>query len=42
VMWRHSMRNDTVVVCAATTEDDLAHRSTPMLARATAEGVPVL
>jgi Uncharacterised protein family (UPF0158) len=42
VMWRHSMRNDTVVVCAPVTEDELAGGGTPMLVRATAEGVPVL
>lgn len=42
VMWRHSMRNDTVVVCAPVTEHDLADGRTPLLARATAEGVPVL
>jgi hypothetical protein len=36
------MRNDTVVVCAPVTEDELAGGGTPMLVRATAEGVPVL
>lgn len=41
VMWRHSMRNDTVVICTPVTEADLAHGATPLLARATAEGVPV-
>jgi uncharacterized protein UPF0158 len=41
VMWRHSMRNDTVVICAPVTEADLARGGTPMLARAVTEGVKV-
>jgi Uncharacterised protein family (UPF0158) len=41
VMWRHSMRNDTVIVCAATTEAELARGGTPLLARARAEGVHI-
>ena len=41
VMWRHSMRNDTVVICAPVTEADLSRRATPLLARATTEGVQV-
>jgi Uncharacterised protein family (UPF0158) len=41
VMWRHSMRNDTVVICAPVTEADLERGDTPLLARATSEGVPV-
>jgi Uncharacterised protein family (UPF0158) len=41
VMWRHSMRNDTVVICAPVTEDDLARGGTPLLARAATEGVEI-
>jgi hypothetical protein len=41
VMWRHSMRNDTVVICAPVTEHDLERGGTPQLTRATLEGVPV-
>jgi Uncharacterised protein family (UPF0158) len=41
VMWRHSMRNDTVVICSPVTEADLARAQTPALARAMAEGVRV-
>jgi hypothetical protein len=41
VMWRHSMRNETVVVCSAITESQLARGATRMLARAKAEGVPI-
>jgi predicted nucleotidyltransferase len=39
VMWRHSVRNDTVVTCAPVTEAELDDAWTPLLARATAEGV---
>ena len=38
VMWRHSVRNDTVVVCAPVTEAELEDVGTPLLARAMAEG----
>jgi hypothetical protein len=41
VMWRHSIRNDTVVVCAPVAEADLQRGGTPLLARAAAEGIPV-
>jgi Uncharacterised protein family (UPF0158) len=41
VMWRHSMRNDTVVICAPVTEADLAGGGTPLLARAMTEGVQI-
>ena len=41
VMWRHSMRNDTVVICSPVTESDLAQPRTPRLMRALAEGVRV-
>jgi hypothetical protein len=41
VMWRHSMRNDTVVICTPVTESELAGAGTPLLARATAEGVRI-
>jgi hypothetical protein len=41
VMWRHSIRNDTVVVCTPVTEADLERAETPQLARAAAEGVRV-
>jgi hypothetical protein len=40
LMWRHSMRNDTVVICAPVTESDLARGGPPPLARAMSEGVP--
>ncbi|MGH2714918.1 MAG: UPF0158 family protein, partial [Thermoleophilaceae bacterium] len=40
VMWRHSIRNDTVVVCAPVTEAELERAESPLLARAAAEGVP--
>lgn len=39
VMWRHSMRNDTVIVCSPVTESELTRSRTPLLARAKAEGV---
>lgn len=41
VMWRHSVRNDTVVICAPVTEADLERGGTPLLERAVAEGVRV-
>jgi hypothetical protein len=41
VMWRHSIRNDTVVVCAPVTEADLEGGESPLLARAAMEGVRV-
>jgi hypothetical protein len=41
VMWRHSMRNDTVIVCSAITESELARARTPLLARAKSEGVRI-
>jgi hypothetical protein len=41
VMWRHSIRNDTVIVCSAITESQLARGRTPLLARAKAEGVVI-
>jgi hypothetical protein len=41
VMWRHSVRNDTVVVCAPVTEAELEREGRPPLARPTAEGVRV-
>jgi hypothetical protein len=41
VMWRHSIRNDTVIVCSAITESELARGRTPLLARANAEGVVI-
>jgi Uncharacterised protein family (UPF0158) len=41
VMWRHSVRNDTVVICAPVSEADLAATGRPLLARAVAEGVRV-
>jgi Uncharacterised protein family (UPF0158) len=41
VMWRHSMRNDTVVICSPVTEADLARGGTPLLARAVVEGVRI-
>jgi Uncharacterised protein family (UPF0158) len=41
VMWRHSIRNDTVVVCAPVTEAELEDGASPLLARAGSEGVRV-
>jgi Uncharacterised protein family (UPF0158) len=41
VMWRHSMRNDTVIVCSAVTESDLQRGGSPLLTRAKAEGVRI-
>lgn len=41
VMWRHSIRNDTVVVCVPASEADLERGDTPLLARAVVEGVRV-
>jgi hypothetical protein len=41
VMWRHSIRNDTVVVCTPVTEAELERAETPQLARAAEEGVRV-
>jgi Uncharacterised protein family (UPF0158) len=41
VMWRHSMRNDTVIVCSAITESELVRAGTPLLVRAKAEGVRI-
>jgi Uncharacterised protein family (UPF0158) len=41
VMWRHSVRNDTVVICAPVTEEELEEEEAPLRARATTEGVRV-
>jgi hypothetical protein len=41
VMWRHSVRNDAVVVELPVTEAELEHAASPLLRRAAAEGVPV-
>ena len=41
VMWRHSVRNDTVVTGIPVTEAELEHGDTPLLSRALAEGVRV-
>ena len=41
VMWRHSIRNDTVIVCSAVTESELVRARTQLLARAKAEGVRI-
>jgi hypothetical protein len=41
VMWRHSVRNDTVVLCAPVTEEELDDAGTPLLARAMAEAVAI-
>jgi hypothetical protein len=40
-MWRHSIRNDTVVTVIPVTETDLLRRATPLLARAHAEGLRI-
>jgi hypothetical protein len=41
VMWRHSVRNDTVVTGIPVTEAELERRDTPLISRALAEGVRV-
>jgi hypothetical protein len=41
VMWRHSIRNDTVVTAVPVTEADLERGGTPLLSRALGEGVRV-
>jgi hypothetical protein len=41
VMWRHSVRNDTVVTGIPVTEAELERGDTPLLSRALAEGVRV-
>jgi Uncharacterised protein family (UPF0158) len=41
VLWRHSIRNDTVVTAVPVTEAELSGGGTPLLARARSEGVRV-
>jgi hypothetical protein len=41
VLWRHSIRNDTVVTAVPVTEAELSRGGTPLLARALSEGVRV-
>jgi Uncharacterised protein family (UPF0158) len=41
VMWRHSVRNNTVVTSVPVTEAELARGDTPLLSRALADGVRV-
>jgi Uncharacterised protein family (UPF0158) len=41
VMWRHSVRNDTVVTGIPVTEAELKRGDTPLISRALAEGVRV-
>jgi hypothetical protein len=41
IVWRYSMRHDTVVTALPVTEAELERSATPMLARATAEGILV-
>jgi hypothetical protein len=41
VMWRHSIRNDTVVTEVPVTQAELDRAATPLLVRAAAEGVRV-
>jgi predicted nucleotidyltransferase len=41
IVWRHSMRHDTVVTVLPVTESELEQSATPMFARATAEGILV-
>jgi Uncharacterised protein family (UPF0158) len=41
VMWRHSVRNHTVVICTPVTEDELERDGRPLLTPAAAEGVRV-
>lgn len=41
VMWRHSLRNDTVLTETPVAEAEFARAATPLLARAAAEGVRV-
>jgi hypothetical protein len=41
IVWRHSMRHDTVVTVLPVTVAELQRSSMPILARATAEGIPV-
>jgi hypothetical protein len=40
-MWRHSVRNDAVVTVVPVTETDLRRPTTPLLARAAAEGLRI-
>jgi hypothetical protein len=39
IVWRYSIRHDTVVTALPVTEAELERSATPMLARATAEGI---
>jgi Uncharacterised protein family (UPF0158) len=41
IVWRYSIRHDTVVTALPVTEAELERSATPMLARATAEGILV-
>jgi hypothetical protein len=41
VLWRHSIRNDTVVTAVPVTDAELSRGGTPLLARALSEGVRV-
>jgi Uncharacterised protein family (UPF0158) len=41
VLWRHSIRNDTVVTAVPVTDAELSRGGTPLLARAVSEGVRV-
>jgi Uncharacterised protein family (UPF0158) len=41
IVWRHSIRHDTVVTVLPVTEAELERSLTPLLARATAEGILV-
>jgi hypothetical protein len=41
IVWRYSIRHDTVVTVLPVTETELERSATPLLARATAEGIPV-
>jgi hypothetical protein len=41
VMWRHSIRNETVITAVPVTESELAAGGTLLLARALSEGVRV-
>jgi Uncharacterised protein family (UPF0158) len=41
VMWRHSIRNDTVVTAVPVTEAELSRGGTPLLSRALVEGIRV-
>ena len=41
VMWRHSVRNDTVITESPVAEKDLDLAATPLLARARREGLRI-